>query len=104
MRVLLDYQGSSIRFTEERRYHVLKHPEMRDLEQEIDRTLSDPDSVVESSTDGTVRLYYRFLLDTLVGDKWLCVVVKSLSNMNFVLTAYVTDRPKQGKLLWQTSP
>jgi hypothetical protein len=104
MRVFVDYQGNSIRFTEERRYHALKHPEMRDLEHEIELALSNPDLVMESGTDRTVQLYYRFLLHTLVGDKWLCVVVKFISGTNFVLTAYVTDRPKQGRLLWRTSP
>jgi hypothetical protein len=30
----------------------------------------------------------------------LCVVVKCLQDDAFVLTAYVTDAPKKGTLLW----
>jgi hypothetical protein len=36
----------------------------------------------------------------MVGDKWLCVVVKYRREGAFVLTAYLTDKPKKGKQLW----
>jgi hypothetical protein len=35
-----------------------------------------------------------------MGDKWLCVVTKYLDNDAFLLTAYLTNRIKQGELLW----
>jgi hypothetical protein len=37
---------------------------------------------------------------TRVGDKWLCVVVKYAADDAFVLTAYLTDKPKKGEQLW----
>jgi len=36
----------------------------------------------------------------MVGDKYLCVVVKIMGEKAFVLTAYLTDRMKRGVLLW----
>jgi hypothetical protein len=38
----------------------------------------------------------------LVGGKWLCVVVKYEENDAFVVTAYLTDKPKAGEDLWPT--
>jgi hypothetical protein len=37
---------------------------------------------------------------TRVGDKHLCVVVKVQEEDAFVVTAYLTDKAKKGKLLW----
>ena len=37
-------------------------------------------------------MYYRFSVGTMVGDKFLCVVVKIVGDEAFVLTAYLTDR------------
>ena len=36
----------------------------------------------------------------MVGDKYLCVVVKVLPADAFVLTAYLTDKVKKGEQLW----
>jgi hypothetical protein len=48
-------------------------------------------------------LYYRYYLRTVVGGKYLCVVVKVLEADAFVLTAYLTDRIKRGVTLWPTN-
>jgi hypothetical protein len=47
-----------------------------------------------------VRLFYEFYAQTIVGGKWLCVVVKYAENDAFVVTAYLTDKPKAGEDLW----
>jgi len=86
--------------TEERTAHILEHPEMRDFESALAGTLRDPELVFESVSDVTVLLCYRFVRDTMVGDKWLCVVVKYGRGEAYVLTAYLTDKPKRGKQLW----
>ena len=39
MRTLIDYEGRAIRLTDERLEHILKHPEMRGMEQRIAETL-----------------------------------------------------------------
>ena len=100
MQLLTDYGGLSIRLTDERLAHILEHPEMADLEAGIVETLARPAVVIQSSSDPDARLYYRFYLGTRVGDKFLCVVVKIGPADAFVLTAYLTDQPKKGEVLW----
>lgn len=100
VRILTDYQGCTIRLTEERLKHVLEHPEMRGMESALEETVRQPTLVIESRTDLPVQLNYRFYVGTRIGDKWLCVVVKYAPEDAFVLTAYLTDKPKRGKQVW----
>lgn len=100
MRVLQDFQGLRIRLTDERLAHILEHPEMAGMEAAIEETLKNPERVVQSLSDRQARLYYRFYLRTIVGGKYLCVIVKTLDADAFVLTAYLTDRIKTGVPLW----
>ena len=86
--------------TDERAAHILEHPEMREFESALGGTLRAPELVVESVSDESVVLCYRFVRETMVGEKWLCVVVKYGPQGAFVLTAYMTDKPKKGKQLW----
>lgn len=97
-----DYQGRAVRLTDERLAHILEHPEMADLETGLGETLEHPALVVQSRSDATAELSYRYFLGTRVGDKWLCVVVKYAPDDAFVLTAYLTDQPKKGEQLWPT--
>ncbi|MCW5549728.1 MAG: hypothetical protein KIT44_12260 [Opitutaceae bacterium] len=97
---LTDYQGRAVRFTAERRAHICEHPEMNGLEQEIADTLRRPSLVVQSLSDTAAALHYRYYFGTRVGDKWLCVVVKYSALDSFVLTAYLTNKPKKGTQLW----
>ena len=53
-----------------------------------------------SRSDEAVRLFYTFYAQTIVGGKWLCVVVKYGESDAFVVTAYLTDKPKAGEDLW----
>jgi hypothetical protein len=99
MQTLLDFQNRAIRLSDERRQHILEHPEMAGLEAAIADTLREPEIVRRSRSDVTVALYYCYYTNTLVGNKWLCVVVKLLLDDAFVLTAYLTDKPKQGESL-----
>lgn len=73
---------------------------MASMEAAIQEALSNPEVVRVSNTDGAVHLYYRYREGAIVGDKWLCVVVKYLDNDAFIITAYLTDKPKQGEQLW----
>jgi hypothetical protein len=102
MKLLHDFQGLAIRLTDERRAHILEHPEMVSMEAAIEETLLQPERVVQSFSDPRARLYYRFYFRTLVGGKYLCVVVKALDADAFLLTAYLTDRIKKGVPLWPT--
>lgn len=103
MKILTDYEGRAVRLTDERLAHILEHPEMVGMEDRIEETLAAPERVIESLGDPEARLYYRFYLGTLVGDKHLCVVVKMAQNDAFVLTAYLVGKPAGGKQLWPKS-
>ena len=100
MKILLDCFGRQVRLTDERLAHILEHPEMHGMATEIERVVSHPQFVRFSRTDLTVRLFYEFYAQTKVGGKWLCVVVKYGSADAFVVTAYLTDKPKAGDELW----
>ena len=66
MRTLSDYRGRTIRLTEERLSHLLSHTEMRGLEPAVTETLKNPTLVIESRTDPSAELNYRFYLGTRV--------------------------------------
>jgi hypothetical protein len=51
MKLLKDYQGRDVRLTDERRQHILEHPEMANLEAALEETLRQPQFVVGSLTD-----------------------------------------------------
>ena len=101
MKFIRDREGRNVRLTDERLAHILEHPEMADLEHAITDTLESPALVVQSRSDQRAHMYYRFYMGTRVGDKFLCVVVRLDDEDAFVLTAYLTDKPKQGEILWQ---
>ncbi len=102
MKILEDCFGQQVRLTEERLAHILEHPEMAGMEAELQRVLRQPQFVRRSRSDDAVRLFYEFYAQTLVGGKWLCVVVKYPPNDAFIVTAYLTDKPKPGEDLWPT--
>jgi hypothetical protein len=76
VRLLYDHLGRAIRLTDERQNHILQHPEMVGLNEDIERALMTPDSVIESLSDLETRLYYRSVAQTLVGPKYMCMVSK----------------------------
>lgn len=92
-----------IRLTDERLAHILEHPEMEEMEAEIGETLAAPERVVRSRSDAEARLYYRFYPETRSDGKFLCVVVKALVEDPFVITAYLTDKVKEGEVLWNAT-
>ncbi|MBZ0184231.1 MAG: hypothetical protein K8F60_17365 [Melioribacteraceae bacterium] len=99
---LLDINNRKIRFTDERKNHLHEnHPEMRNQEKNISETLLLPDLIVQSNIDLNVELFYKFFVHSPVGSKYLCVVVKSGNDDNFIITSYFTDSIKKGKLLWK---
>lgn len=98
---IIDVFGRSIRFTKDRKDHIEEdHPEMMDSIDRIVETLQDPEDIRLSSSDLTVELFYKYFENTLVGNKYICIVVKNLSNDLFVITAYFTDKKKKGESKW----
>lgn len=100
MKILIDFEYRVVRLTNERVRHIQEHPEMVGLEHELELTLQSPELVVRSQSDESVLLYYKLLSETRVGTKWLCTVVKQDAEDAFVLTAYLTEKPKKGEILW----
>ena len=100
MKLIRDCFGRTVRLTDERIAHILQHQEMVGMEAEIERVLQSPTEVRVSRSDNTVQLFYEFYARTLVGGKWLCVVVKCPPDDAFVVTAYLTDQLKAGETIW----
>jgi hypothetical protein len=100
MKVIRDCFGRSVRLTDERLAHILEHPEMAGMEDELARVLQSPSEVRLSRSDDNVKLFYEFYTQTQVGGKWLCVVVKYRRGNAFVITAYLTDTVKAGETVW----
>lgn len=90
--------GPRIRVSEERWQLIVtaKHPVIKSRERDVELALIDPDEVRKSRSDFRVHLYYR-----RIDSRWICVVVKNDNGTGFVITAYLTDRIKEGNLLWR---
>lgn len=102
MKRLDDCFGIQVRLTDERLAHILEHPEMRGMTDRLERTLQQPQLVRQSRSDPAVRVFYEYHAQTQMGGKWLCIVVKYMQDDAFVVTAYLTDKPKDGVDLWST--
>ncbi len=98
--VLRDNEGRAIRLTDDRLEHIRRRPVMIGHETKIRETVADPDVVVESRQDTSVRLYHKLYPQTPVSRKYMLVAVKVLADDAFVITAFFTDREKQGTAIW----
>jgi hypothetical protein len=75
-----------------------KHPAVADYQNEARRCVSSPNLVRSSTKDPNVHLCYL----ELEPQKHLCVVIAPGDGAErFVVTAYLTARPKQGDELWK---
>jgi hypothetical protein len=97
-----DIWNRSIRLTDERLNHLeTDHPEMQGQIPKIVETMSDPDRIIRSRTDAQVELFYKHYPSTPVTTKFLCVVLKVLSDDNFIITSYFTETVKKGEVIWE---
>ena len=97
-----DIANRAIRLTDERLAHLeTDHPEMQGQVAKIVETMIDPDRIIRSSTDAQVELFYKHYLSTPVTTKFLCVVLKVLSDDNFIITAFFTNAVKKGDVIWE---
>ncbi len=72
----------------------IKHREMEDREETVKAVLSKPDTIRKSKIDESVFLYYK------QEDKLYCVVVRHEGVEGFLITAYPTDKVKEGEIIW----
>lgn len=97
-----DKWNRSIRLTVERLNHLeTDHPEMQGQVSKTIETMSDPDKIIGSATDPQVELFYKHYLSTPVTTKFLCVVLKVLTDDNFIITAFFTNTVKKGDVIWE---
>lgn len=74
----------------------IKHPVLKGKEKDVQRALCEPDEIRISKKDRAVLLFYR-----KVEKHHLCVVVRFLKKRGFIVTAYLTDKIKEGQLKWK---
>ena len=73
-----------------------KHPIMRKFENEAKQALEKPDQIRRSLQDPKVHLYYK-----IIGNLSVCVVVDHLTEKDgYIITAYLTDRIKEGEEIY----
>lgn len=99
--ILLDRGGRAIRLTDERRLHILEHPEMYAQLDRIRETVAEPDVIIATTVDQSVHVYHRLYEQTPITRKYLLVAVKQLEEDAFVLTAFYSSRLKKGTIIWQ---
>ena len=73
----------------------IKHPEVTDKLALIKSVLKMPDLITKSKTDGNILLFYK-----KISNYWLCVVTRSSNIEGFIITAYITDKIKEGEKIW----
>jgi len=75
---------------------TIKHPIMRGKESLVQQALRSPYEIRRSKTDPDVYLHYGVESPYLI-----CVVARYLNGDGFIITAYRTDKIKEGTLLWK---
>lgn len=75
---------------------IVKHPDIADLETEIQQALASPNEIRRSSRDPNVLLFYLVLKER----RWVVAVARRLNGDGFLITAYQTDAIKEGETLW----
>jgi len=75
---------------------TVKHPVMAGHENEVRKTLENPDEIRQSRSDKNVYLFYS---SEQIG-RWVCAVARQLNSEGFLITAYPTDSIKEGELVW----
>jgi len=90
--------GKQIRATKSHWKKIVetKHPSLKGKGKEVIQALETPVEIRASKSDESVHLYY---ID--FEGKYLCVVVKNLNDQGFVITAYFTERIKEGVQIWK---
>lgn len=101
MNIVLSINSLPIRLTEERLAHIeRRHPEMKGEGDRILETVAIPDRVQEG--DGGTLLAIRHYSRTPLTEKYCVVVYREVSDDGFVITAYLTNQPNEGRrTIWK---
>lgn len=90
--------GKHIRITKKYWEHLVtfKHPSMRGKEDDIRKTLADPDQIRRDPQNKAVFQYHKKCTDHYVR-----VVVKHLDDEGFIITTFPEKKTGGGELVWQ---
>jgi hypothetical protein len=94
-----DKFNRKIILTQERWKHINDvHPELKDMFKKMGEALEDPELIKTSVYDENVVLFYKYFKHIYNG-KYMCVVVRLEEKL--IATAYITDRIKEGEIVWK---
>jgi len=79
---------------------TIKHPHLKGMESELIFTLKNPNFIRQSRVDRDVYLIYR---EIVYNNKNYHMCVVTNKNKGSVITAYITDRVKEGVQIWKKS-
>lgn len=102
MKIVLSVSGVPIRLTVERFGHIQsRHPEMRDQEERILKTVSAPDYAQEGEAGTLIAV--KHYQQTPLTEKFCAVVYREVSEDDgFVMTAYFTSKPAEWRrIVWK---
>ncbi len=91
-------KNGKIKLTEERETHiVMRHPEMLNKSESIRESLVAPELIKESAYDSQTWIYYR----QHSTNDYIAVVAKIKNDSGFVITSYIAEIIKEGKIIWK---
>jgi hypothetical protein len=96
----VDFFGRRVFLVEEREKHIVEeHAEVVQYLVRLSEVIKSPDLIKGSVYDKQIFLFYKFYEDIFAG-KYLVVVVK-YNEKNLILTCYITDKIKGGRIRWR---
>ena len=75
---------------------TIKHPVMAGREEDVKKTLEQPDEIRQNKSDQNVYLFYKAEREK----RWICAVSRQTDEEGFLITAYPTDAIKEGVSVW----
>lgn len=94
---ILDKFGRTIILTDEHwRHIILRHPELKNHQADLAKTLAIPDIIVQNELDQKILLYHKFYKQVKA---YIVVIVQT--ERKFVITRYISLKIKRGKIIWQ---
>lgn len=75
---------------------TVKHPVMSGKELSVQAALEHPDEIRRSRIDPRVFLFYK----AEQFNRWVCAVAREDDGYGFLITAYPTDKIKEGIKVW----
>lgn len=86
---VIDKTGRKIRLTKRQWEHILRrHSDMINYQDEIKKTLKNPQKIIDHPYDEKSRYYYSYVKYKQGHNKYLLVIVNYLNGDGFIITTY----------------